>query len=82
MSAQIADLRLHALMFVPVHLCLRPYVLRRNGTGQNFFDPTGKFQNLRRFLTGPVDRFFIEGFCSLFNVYNENFSKGGACVRC
>ena len=53
----------------------------RNGTGQNFLDPTGKFQNLRR-LTGPVDRFFTEDFCSLFSASNEKFSKGGAWVRC
>ena len=29
-----------------------------------------------RFLTGPVDRFFTEGFCSLFNATNKKFSKG------
>ena len=51
----------------------------RDGTDQDFLDPTGKFQNHR-----PVDRFFTEGFCSLFNVSNEKFSKegGGAWVRC
>ena len=43
----------------------------RDGTGQDFLDPTGKFQNHRR-LTG----FFTENFCSLFNVSYQNFSKG------
>ena len=28
-------------------------------------------------LTVPVDRFFTEGFCSLFNVLMKNFQKGG-----
>ena len=50
-------------------------VRSRDGTGQDFLDSTGKFQNHRR-LTGPVDRFFT-GFCSLFNVFNEKFSKRG-----
>ena len=51
-------------------------VQTRDGTGQNFLDPTGKFQNHRR-LTGRSTGFFTEGFCSLFNVSNKNFSKGG-----
>ena len=50
----------------------------RDGTGKDFLDPTGKFQNHRR-LTGlrPARStgFFTEGFSSLFNVFNENFSK-------
>ena len=53
----------------------------RNGTGQDFFDPTGKFQNLQPFdwfLTGPVHRFFTEGLCLLFNASNEIFPKEGA----
>ena len=45
---------------------------RWNRSGFSRPDPTGKFQNHRR-LTG----FFIEGFCSLFNVSNKKFSKGG-----
>ena len=40
----------------------------RDGTGQDFFDPTGKFQNHRR-LTG----FFTESFMYLM----KNFQKGG-----
>ena len=48
----------------------------RDGTVEDFLDPTGKFQNYCR-LTGPVNCFFAEGFCSLFNVSNEKFSKGG-----
>ena len=56
----------------------------RNGTGQDFLDPTGKFQNHRR-LTGRSTGFrparstgvFTEGFSSLFKVFNEKFSKGG-----
>ena len=52
----------------------------RDGTGQDFLDPTGKFQNHRRLIgrsNGPVHRFFTEVFSSLFNVFNEKFSKGG-----
>ena len=48
------------------------YVYTRAGTGQDFFDPTGKFQNLRRFqLTGfsPArwTGYFAEGivYCSM-----------------
>ena len=48
----------------------------RDGIGQNFLDPTGKFQNLRR-STG-----FFTGFCSLFNASDEKFLKGGPWVRC
>ena len=66
----------------------RPYQ-RWNRSGFSRPDPTGKFQNHRRLtgrptgrLTGPVDLFFKESFCSLFNVSDENFSKGGAWVRC
>ena len=40
-------------------------VISRDGTGQDFLDPTGKFQNHRR-LTGPVDRVFYGRF--LFTV--------------
>ena len=36
-------------------------VSTRNGTGQDFLDPTGKFQNLRR-LTGRSTGFFKEFF--------------------
>ena len=53
---------------------------RCNRSGFSRPDPTGKFQNHRR-LTGPVDQFFTEGFCSLFNVSNEKFLKGGAWLR-
>ena len=52
----------------------------RNGTGQDFLDPTGKFQNHRRSTGFWSDRstgIFTEGFCSLCNVSNEKFSKGG-----
>ena len=52
----------------------------RDGTGQVFLDPTGKYQNHRR-LTGfwPArsTSFFTENFCSLFNVSNKKLSKGG-----
>ena len=44
----------------------------RDGTGQDFLDQTGKFQNLRRSTV-----FFTEGFCSLFNASNKKFSNGG-----
>ena len=63
----------------------------RDGTGLDFLDPTGEFQNHRRltgrstgFWPGRSTVFFTESFCSLFNVSNENFSKGGggAWVRC
>ena len=47
----------------------------RDGTGQDFLDPTGKFQNHRR-LTGRSTGFFTENFCSLFNVSYQKFSKG------
>ena len=30
----------------------------------------------RPFLTRPADRFFTEGFCSLFNASNKKLSKG------
>ena len=30
-----------------------------------------------RFLTGPVDRFFTEDFCSVFDASNEKFLKRG-----
>ena len=33
-----------------------------------------------RFLTGSVDRFFTESFCSLFNVSNKKFSKSGGSI--
>ena len=63
--------------------------LRWNRSGFSRPDPTGKFQNHRRLtnrstgrLTGPVDRSFTEGFSSLFNVFNEKFSIGGAWMRC
>ena len=43
--------------------------------------PTGQFQNHRRpvdrFLTGQSTDFFTESFCSLLNVSDEKFSKGG-----
>ena len=55
-------------------------VCGRDGTGQDFLDPTGKFQNHRRLTgrsTGRSTGFFTEGFSSLFNVFNERFSKGG-----
>ena len=44
-----------------------------NQSGFSRPDQTGKSQNLR-----PVNRFFTEGFCLLFNASNEYFSKGGA----
>ena len=49
----------------------------RNGTGQDFPDPTSKFQNLRR-LTGRSTDFFTEGSCSLFNASNEKFFQKGS----
>ena len=52
----------------------------RNGIGQDFFDPTGKFQNLCR-LTGRSTVFFTEGFYSLFNASKEKNSKGGPMVE-
>ena len=62
------------------------YNRARDGTVQDFVDPTGKFQNLRRLTgwsTGPVNYFFTEGFCSLFNAFKVKFTKrGGAWVRC
>ena len=48
----------------------------RDGTGQDFLDPTGKFQNHRR-LTGRSTGIFTEGFSLLFDVSNKKFSKGG-----
>ena len=66
--------------YLPLYNC-KGDVHTRDGTGQDFLDPTGKFQNHRR-LTGRSTGFFTEGFCSLFNVSNEKFSKGGAWVRC
>ena len=39
-------------------------------------DPIGKFQNHRR-LTGRSTGFFTENICSLFDVSNQKFSKGG-----
>ena len=47
----------------------------RDGTGQDFLDPT------RPVNFKIIAGFFTEGFCSLFNVSNEKFSKGGAWVR-
>ena len=55
--------------------------------GQDFLDPTGKFQNLCR-LTGRSTvsdwpgrlYFFTKGFCSLFNASNEKFSKRGGTM--
>ena len=51
----------------------------RDGTGQDFSDPTGKFQIQCR-LTGfwPARStvfFFTEGFCSLLNASDKKFSK-------
>ena len=54
----------------------------RDGTGQDFLDPTGKSQNLHdrpvnRFLTGPVDRFFLHKafvHCSMHLM--KKFQKG------
>ena len=59
-------------------------VQSRDGTSQDFLDLTGKFQNHRR-LTGRSTGFWLarstgfstEIFCSLFNVSNKKFSKGG-----
>ena len=51
-------------------------VQRWNRSGLSRPDPTGKFQNHRR-LTGRSTGFFTKGFCSLFNLSNEKFSKGG-----
>ena len=58
----------------------------RNGTGQDFLDLNRPVSfkilpvdwPIDRFLTGPVDRFFTEGFCSLFNACNKKFSKRGS----
>ena len=41
-------------------------------------DAGSKSTPVDRFLTGPVDRFFTQGFCSLFNVLMKNFQKGGS----
>ena len=48
-------------------------VLRRDGTGQNFLDPSGKFQNLRR-LTVFLEKVFAH--CSMHPI--KNFQKGGS----
>ena len=57
---------------------------RWNRLGFSRADPTGKFHNHRR-LTGQSTGFrparstgfFTEGFFSLFNAFDEKFSKGG-----
>ena len=36
-----------------------------------------KFTPVERFLTGPVDRYFTEGFCSLVNASNKKKFKSG-----
>ena len=55
---------------------LKLFVRTGNGTGQNYLDPTRPV-NFKIFLTGQVDLFFTEGFCSLLNAFNQKFSKGG-----
>ena len=58
-------------MFSKVAMFLGLLLLQsRDGTGQDFFDPTDKIQNLRR-LTGALDRFFNEGLCSVFDKPND-----------
>ena len=56
----------------------------RDGTGQDFLDPTRPVnfkiidRPVNRFLTGPVDRYFLQmGFvhCSMYR--KKNFQKGG-----
>ena len=81
-----------------VRYCSKCEVRQRwNRSGFSRPDPTGNFQNHCR-LTGRSTGFwparstgfwparstgfFTEGFCSLINVSNEKFSKGGAWVRC
>ena len=52
----------------------------RDGTDQDFLDPIGKFQNLRRligFWPARSTAFFTEGFCSLFNASSQKFLKRG-----
>ena len=44
----------------------------RHGTGQDFVDPTGKFQNHRR-STGFLQKVFVHGSMYLI----KNFEKGG-----
>ena len=48
----------------------------RDGTGQDYLDPTGKFQNHRR-LTGRSTGFLQKVFvhCSMYLI--KNFQKGG-----
>ena len=59
----------------------------RDGTGQDFLDPTRPV-NFKTIAGWPAGRstgfwpaqstgFFTEGFSSLFDVFNEKFSKGG-----
>ena len=45
----------------------------RDGIGQDFLNPPRPV-NFKIYAGG---RFFIEGFCSLFNASNEKFSEGG-----
>ena len=47
-------------------------LLSRDGTGQDFLDATGKFQNLRR-LTGFLQNVFVH--CSIHVM--KSFQKGG-----
>ena len=49
---------------------------RWNRSGFSRPNPTGKFHNHRR-LTDRSTGFFAENFCSLFNVSNKNFQRGG-----
>ena len=58
----------------------------RDGTGQDFLDPTVNFKIITgwpavdRFLTGRSTGFLQKVVCSLFNVPNEKFSKGWGLV--
>ena len=55
----------------------RPGARIRDGTGQDFLDPTRPV-NFKIIVGWPAGRpVFTEGFCSLFNVSNEKFLKWG-----
>ena len=57
---------------VAVSYFTRWLVHTRDGTGQDFLDPTGKFQNHRR-LTGFLPKVFLH-----YSMYlMKNFQKGG-----
>ena len=55
-----------------------PATRPRDGTGQDFLDPTRPV-NFKIIAGWPARStgYFTEGFSSLFNVFKEKFSKGG-----